>query len=79
MVDTLNLLREILADLKDIRSDLRRMDPHQPVGTAMMETETLDFLRDLAERLMAVPAIYEIDQGDVDRLLEIARELEDRK
>ena len=45
----------------------------------MMETETLDFLRDLAERLMAVPAIYEIDQGDVDRLLEIARELEDRK
>jgi len=80
MVDTLNLLREILADLKDIRSDLRRidacMDPHQP---AMMETETLDFLRDLAERLMAVPAIYEIDQGDVDRLLEIARELEDRK
>jgi hypothetical protein len=26
MVDTLNILREILADLKDIRSDLRRID-----------------------------------------------------
>jgi len=35
-----------------------------------------DFLRDLAERLMAVPVLYGVDQGDVDRLLAIARQLE---
>jgi hypothetical protein len=35
-----------------------------------------DYLRDLAERLMAVPAMYGTDQGDVDRLLEIAKELD---
>ena len=35
-----------------------------------------DYLRDLAERLMAVPAVYGVDQGDVDRLLDIAHQLE---
>lgn len=30
------------------------------------------FLRDLAERLMGVPVMYGTDQGDVDRLNEIA-------
>lgn len=34
------------------------------------------YLRDLAERLMAIPASYDVDQGDIDRLLEIARQLE---
>ena len=39
-----------------------------------MQTDA-DYLRDLAERLMAVPALYGVDQGDVDRLLEIASTL----
>jgi hypothetical protein len=35
-----------------------------------------EYLRDLAERLMSVPATYGTDGGDVDRLLELASELE---
>jgi hypothetical protein len=34
------------------------------------------YLRDLAERLRAVPAAYAVDQGDVDRLVEIARKFD---
>jgi hypothetical protein len=34
------------------------------------------YLRDLAERLMHIPVMYGIDQGDSDRLAEIAREIE---
>ena len=41
--------------------------------------DMIEYLLDLAERLMAVPAIYNVDQGDVDRLREIARELESVK
>jgi hypothetical protein len=33
------------------------------------------FLRDLAERLMRVPAFYGVDQGDVDRLNAIAADM----
>lgn len=36
-----------------------------------------DYLRDLAERLMAIPALYGVDQGDVDRLNSIARRIEE--
>lgn len=32
-----------------------------------------DYLRDLAERLMRVPVMYGVDQGDVDLLYAIAR------
>lgn len=35
-------------------------------------TDTGTFLRDLAERLFRVPVMYGVDQGDCDRLLEIA-------
>jgi hypothetical protein len=35
-----------------------------------------DFLRDLADRIMHIPVVHNLDQGDVDRLLEIARKLE---
>lgn len=31
-----------------------------------------DFLRDLAERLMGVPVMHGVDQGDVDRLMSLA-------
>jgi hypothetical protein len=31
------------------------------------------YLRDLAERLMRVPTMYDVDQGDVDRLGELAK------
>lgn len=31
-----------------------------------------DFLRDLADRLMGVPVMYGVDQGDVDRLRALA-------
>ena len=37
-----------------------------------------EYLRELAERLMSVPIMYGIDQGDVDRLIEIANQLESR-
>jgi hypothetical protein len=36
-------------------------------------TESPDYLRDLAERLMGVPGV---DQSDVDRLRRIAQQLE---
>jgi hypothetical protein len=39
-----------------------------------MQTDA-EFLRDLAERLMAIPVLYGVDQGDVDRLIEIAQHL----
>ena len=35
-----------------------------------------EFLRDLAERLMRVPPMYGTDQGDVDKLNELAKALE---
>lgn len=35
-----------------------------------------EFLRDLSERLMQVPTIHGIDQGDSDKLNAIAEELE---
>lgn len=35
-----------------------------------------EFLRDLAERLRHVPVMYGTDDGDIDRLLVIAREVE---
>lgn len=40
------------------------------------ELDTVDFLRNLAERLLRVPVMYGTDQGDVDRLNRIAAELE---
>jgi hypothetical protein len=42
------------------------------------ELPTVEYLRDLAERLMRVPVMYGTDQGDVDRLLAIARLVEKR-
>ena len=33
------------------------------------------YLRDLAERLRSIPAMYGTDGGDVDRVLEIAKKL----
>lgn len=35
-----------------------------------------DYLRDLAERIMHIPVMHNVDQGDVSRLQEIARRLE---
>ncbi len=40
---------------------------------------TSNYLRSLAERLMRVPVMYGTDQGDVDRLSQIARQLENRR
>ena len=37
-----------------------------------------EYLRDLAERLMRIPVVHGTDQGDVSRLLEIARREERR-
>jgi hypothetical protein len=34
-----------------------------------------EYLRDLAERLMAVPVMYGVDQSDIDRLNDIARRI----
>ena len=45
-------------------------DPVKAEGTAT------SFLRDLAMRLRSVPVVHGVDQYDVDRLLEIAREME---
>jgi hypothetical protein len=39
-----------------------------------MSQEDIDYLYDLAERLMRVPALYGVDQSDVDRLISIAAE-----
>jgi hypothetical protein len=36
----------------------------------------VEYLRDLAERLRHIPVMYGTDDGDIDRLLEIARALE---
>jgi hypothetical protein len=38
-----------------------------------------DFLRDLAERLMRVPVMYGVDQGDADRLVRISLWIEEIK
>jgi hypothetical protein len=35
----------------------------------------IDYLRDLAERLMHVPVLYGTDQGDCSRLYQIAERL----
>lgn len=40
------------------------------------EITNSEYLCDLAERLMHVPVIYGTDQGDVDTLRRIAREIE---
>lgn len=40
------------------------------------EKSDTEFLCDLAERLMRIPVMYGTDQGDIDRLNEIARKLE---
>lgn len=40
------------------------------------ELDDIGFLRDLAERLMRIPVKYGTDQGDVDRLIQIAKMLE---
>lgn len=40
------------------------------------ELNSAEYLRDLAERLMRVPVMYGTDQDDVNRLCEIARELD---
>lgn len=40
------------------------------------ESEIQDFLRDLAERLMAVPVMYGTDQSDVDRLHDAANKID---
>jgi len=37
--------------------------------------EWIAFLRDLAERLMGVPVMYGTDQGDAERLEQLAAEL----
>lgn len=39
------------------------------------EPSDADFLRDLAGRLRYIPIIYETDDGDIDRLLKIARSI----
>lgn len=38
--------------------------------------DCIEFLRGLAERLMKVPVMYGTDQGDVDKLHEIATSLQ---
>lgn len=40
------------------------------------EAKTTEALRDLAERLMHVPVMYGVDQGDVENLRDLARKLE---
>ena len=37
---------------------------------------TEDYLRDLAERLMRIPPLYNVDRSDVDRLRSIASRYE---
>lgn len=44
-----------------------------------MDRSTPSFLRDLAERLRHVPGTYNIDDGDIDELIEVARTLEGNK
>lgn len=44
-------------------------------GTEPEKPDNAAYLRGLAERLMHVPAMYGTDQGDSDRLSEIAREM----
>jgi hypothetical protein len=42
-----------------------------------MTESDVEYLRDLAERLMHVPVMHGVDQGDVSRLHEIATKLEE--
>lgn len=39
-----------------------------------VQTDT-EFLRDLAERLRRIPVLYGVDDGDVDKLLNLADRL----
>lgn len=39
----------------------------------------VEFLRDLAERLFRIPVMYGVDQGDSDRLYQIAKAMEANK
>lgn len=41
-----------------------------------VEKPAPEFLRDLAKRLRHVPALYDIDGYDIDRLIEVAHEME---
>ena len=42
-------------------------------------TFDVEYLRDLANRLMRVPVMYGTDQGDVDRLHRLASKLESKE
>ena len=56
------------------------MDKYEE-GEDLMEEELsdVDYLRNLADRLFKVPAVYGVDQYDYERLLEIAFCLEEKK
>ena len=43
----------------------------------MNPEEAATFLRDLAQRLRRVPAMYDVDEGDVDQLNHIAGNIHD--
>ena len=43
-----------------------------------MDRNTPSFLRDLAERLRHVPGTYNIDDGDIDELIMLAKKLENK-
>jgi hypothetical protein len=44
--------------------------------TSSKTTSDSDYLRELAERLRRIPVMYGTDDGDIDRLCEIAKQLE---
>jgi len=43
----------------------------------MSKADKVEFLRELAEKLLHIPVCYGTDDGDIDTLLIIARELEE--
>lgn len=47
--------------------------------TAADQLSDSKYLRDLAERLMHVPVMHGVDQSDADRLIAVARNIEEPK
>ena len=46
------------------------------MNAEIFEMTAQAYLRDLAERLMRVPVMFGVDQGDIDQLIALAQEIE---
>lgn len=56
-----------------IQAECKRMEEEHLAA----QEDSVDYLRNLSERLRSVPVMYGVDGADIDRLQEIATELEE--